>query len=460
LFCNGPIAVDDTATTDEDVAVIIDVLANDIANNNEITGPIIVTQPENGMVVVNPDSTVTYTPDLNFTGMDTFTYAICNANMPMQCDTAQVIITVNPVNDPPVAVNDEAYTNEDVPVSIDVLDNDSDPDSPLRTPTIVDNPSNGTASVNPLDSTVLYTPAFGFVGVDSFTYSICDDELPPLCDTATVIVYVAGSTDTVIYEIPPDLPFELCVSAWIEFEGIVDTLKVCGMPAHGMITIIDTCFEYTPDPGYMGEDTICVVACDVDGVCDTNIVVALIELPLPVRWLSFEVVSTTSGAVLRWVTSDETNNAGFEVERSLDGIHFSKIGSVASVHNAQNGQSYTFIDSNPYNGINYYRIRQNDFDGKSYYSVVRTIHLISEKLNAIAWPNPSQGELTFEIQNASASQLEIRLYNLSGKIVYKDVIHNESSYSKIAVSLDGPGMYTAVIDSGSDRITKRIAVIK
>ena len=77
----------------------------------------------------NADGTVTYTPDANFNGTDTFEYEVCDDDG--ACDIATVTITVADVNDPPVAVDDSDTTPEDTPVTIPVLDNDSDVDGAL-----------------------------------------------------------------------------------------------------------------------------------------------------------------------------------------------------------------------------------------------------------------------------------------------------------------------------------------
>ena len=86
---------------------------------------------------------VTYTPDPNFNGTDTFTYQVCDDDG--NCDTATVTVTVNDVNDPPVANDDSATTDEDTPVTIDILDNDTDIDGTIDPTSVteVSGPSNG-----------------------------------------------------------------------------------------------------------------------------------------------------------------------------------------------------------------------------------------------------------------------------------------------------------------------------
>ncbi len=361
-----PDAADDSGATSEDTPVNVDVLGNDSDPDSPLGIPDIIDGPSNGSASVNGDSTVTYTPDENFVGVDSFTYAICDdgtpalcdtatvvvtvnpvidtvyysipedstvttcadslttftdpatdistcndpsdgalavngtcvtytpaqdfngmdtfcvvvcdPNDPLLCDTTIVIVTVNPVNDPPVAEDDSAATSEDTPVNVDVLGNDSDPDSPLGIPDIIDGPSNGSASVNG-DSTVTYTPDENFVGVDSFTYAICDDGMPSLCDTATVVVTVNPVIDTVYYSIPEDSTVTTCADSLTTFTDPATSIAVCDDPSNGNTNISGTCITYMPDPDWSGIDTFCVIGCDPNGICDTTIVIVTVECP-------------------------------------------------------------------------------------------------------------------------------------------------------------------------------------
>ena len=113
---NAPVAVDDADTTLEDTGITVNVLANDSDPDGDTIQVGSVTDGANGTVVDNGDGTVTYTPDANFNGTDSFTYrAYDGADY---SDPATVTITVKPVNDAPVAVNDAATTPQDTPVII------------------------------------------------------------------------------------------------------------------------------------------------------------------------------------------------------------------------------------------------------------------------------------------------------------------------------------------------------
>ena len=107
-------------------------------------------------------------------------------------DETIVAVTVLPQdaeNQAPTANNDIAETTMNESVTIFVLANDSDPENGVLTiQPIETQPENGTVEI--VDGTIVYTPNEGFTGVDTFTYTICDDAVPPLCDEAIVAVAV------------------------------------------------------------------------------------------------------------------------------------------------------------------------------------------------------------------------------------------------------------------------------
>ncbi|PIE16616.1 MAG: hypothetical protein CSA68_01705 [Rhodobacterales bacterium] len=187
----APVANDDTATTDEDTPVIIDVLANDTDPNGDTLSVIGTPTALHGTVTVNPDGTLEYTPDADYNGDDTITYEISDGNG--GTDTAEVAVTINPVNDDPVAVDDSDTTALNTPVTIDVLANDTDVDgdtlSIVGTPTSPD----GTVEVN-ADGTITFTPNDGFTGDATIDYEITDGNGGS--DAAIVTVTVeAGNSD-------------------------------------------------------------------------------------------------------------------------------------------------------------------------------------------------------------------------------------------------------------------------
>jgi len=193
-----PIAVDDVATTEENSSVSIDVLANDSdLDGDEVSFQGIPSSTASGGLVSLNGGTIVYAPVVNFVGTDSFSYTIGDGNGGIS--SATVTVTVESVNEAPIASDDTATTTEGLPVSIRVLDNDSDPDGVvIELNTFVRTTANGGTIArenngtpgNLTDDSLVYTPANGFTGTDSFRYTISDAQDT---DTATVIVTVLES---------------------------------------------------------------------------------------------------------------------------------------------------------------------------------------------------------------------------------------------------------------------------
>ena len=171
---SAPVALDDTAETDANTAVAIDVKANDTDADGDALSVTDATDGSNGVTVLNPDGTVTYTPSSGFSGSDSFTYVIGDGKG--GSDSATVTVEVQPVlpvNTAPDARNDVATTDENSVVTIDVLANDDDVDGDPLNVTGVGAAAHGAAILNS-NGTISYTPAADYSGSDSFTYSVSD----------------------------------------------------------------------------------------------------------------------------------------------------------------------------------------------------------------------------------------------------------------------------------------------
>ena len=171
-----PIATNDTYAAVEDTLLVVSapgVLANDFdADTNALTA-VLVAYPTNGILVLNANGGFLYTPATNFTGVDHFTYKANDGAADSGIGT--VTITVAPVNDPPVAVNDAAATTMNTPVVLSVLANDSDVDGGALVITAFTQGTNGSVADNG-NGTLTYTPNFNYTGSDSFKYTITDGQ--------------------------------------------------------------------------------------------------------------------------------------------------------------------------------------------------------------------------------------------------------------------------------------------
>jgi len=188
----APATDDRSFSTDEDTALNVNAADGLLKNSTDpesdalLVDTTVGTAPTKGSVVLSADGSFVYTPNANLNGSDSFTYRVSDGKTYSSYKT--VTITINPVDDAPVAVNDTATTAEDTPVDIDVLLNDTDVDGGTKSVSSFTNGSNGSVSKN-LDGTLKYTPNANFNGSDSFTYTLNGGS------TATVTVTVTPVDD-------------------------------------------------------------------------------------------------------------------------------------------------------------------------------------------------------------------------------------------------------------------------
>ncbi|WP_238593202.1 tandem-95 repeat protein, partial [Vibrio parahaemolyticus] len=185
---DAPNAKNDVITTEEDTAVTIDVLVND----SDVEGDVLSIQSasvpsEQGSVDI-VDGKLVFTPAENFNGEATITYIVTDGDL---TDEAKVSVTVTPVNDSPVAVDDTVSTQEDTVVTIDVLPNDSDVDGDKLSIQSASVPKEqGTVEV--VNGKLVFTPAENFNGDVEITYTVTDGQLT---DEAKVTVTVNPVND-------------------------------------------------------------------------------------------------------------------------------------------------------------------------------------------------------------------------------------------------------------------------
>ncbi|MEM0962806.1 MAG: tandem-95 repeat protein [Bacteroidota bacterium] len=165
----APLASDDTAETDAGTAVFIDVLSNDSDADADQLSITSVTAPSEGTASI-ASGQVRYAPRVGFAGSDSFSYTISDGKGGTA--SASVQVTVRAVASGPLTDRDEVETDEDTPVTVDVLDNDVDPNGGTLTITAVSTPTFGTATTD--GQTVTYAPDPNVFGDDAFTYTVAN----------------------------------------------------------------------------------------------------------------------------------------------------------------------------------------------------------------------------------------------------------------------------------------------
>ncbi|MDF4710130.1 tandem-95 repeat protein [Vibrio parahaemolyticus] len=259
----------DSANVVEDTPTIISVLGNDtFESTDKVVSLDAENGPKNGTVIVNNDGTVTYTPDDNYVGEDTFTYIVTSGGV---SESAIVEVNVTPVNDAPVAKEDIATTQEDTAVTIDVLSNDSDVDGDKLSIESASVPKEqGTVEV--VNGKLVFTPAENFNGDAEITYTVTDGALT---DQATVNVTVNAANDTPVVEssiadqtLAEDFtPYTINLNTAFSDVDNVDgelSFSVSGN-SNIQVAIVNGIATFTPTADWNGKETITFTAKDPSG---------------------------------------------------------------------------------------------------------------------------------------------------------------------------------------------------
>ncbi|WP_411913081.1 tandem-95 repeat protein [Vibrio sp. Vb1574] len=270
-FTVAPVAdiVADKATVVEDTPTIIKVLGNDtFEGNDKVVSLDTNNGPANGTVSVNPDGSVTYTPNDNYHGTDSFTYIVTSGGV---SESTTVNVDVTPVNDAPVATNDNAVTDEDTPVTIDVLPNDTDIDGDTLRIDSASVPSDqGTVEI--VDGKLVFTPAENFHGDAEITYTVTDGSLT---DQATVNVTVNAVNDTPVVEsnladqtLAEDFtPYSIDLNTAFSDVDNVDgelSFSVSGN-SNIQVAIVNGIATFTPTADWNGSEALTFTATDPSG---------------------------------------------------------------------------------------------------------------------------------------------------------------------------------------------------
>ena len=265
-----PTANDDNFQTNEDNILDVDVSEGLLANDSDVDGGTLsinqspIVAPQQGNVLLNKDGSFIYTPNNNFQGFDTFDYQVINLSG--NTSIARANITINAINDAPQAINDNAETNSDTPLVINVIANDIDIDGDNITIVTASIASEfGAVTIDTNTNTLLYTPLTTFEGVATINYTIEDSSEQQSSATVDVAVNLISNPneDPVAvadsYTINEDVT--LTATSVLNNDSDPDggTLAVLTTPivnvSNGSLLLnSDGTFIYTPDVNYNGTD--------------------------------------------------------------------------------------------------------------------------------------------------------------------------------------------------------------
>ena len=329
---DAPAVSADSYSLDEDATLQVadpGVLNNDGDGEGDGLSAMLVTGPAHGTLTLNADGSFIYTPDANYHGADGFTY-IANDGL-VDSTVGTVVLTVDPVNDTPVATDDSYSTGEDTPLVIaapGVLGNDTDLDGDSLQVVLVTGPGQGTLALN-ANGSFTYTPASNANGSDSFSYKVSDASAES--NVATVTIAVAAVNDAPIavdetFTTNEDSALNVLAPGVLandtDPEGSALSAVLASGPSHGALTPnADGSFSYTPAANFSGTDSFTYRASDgalLSGVATVTItVVAVDDAPAAVDDTFTAIEGTLLNVAAPGVLANDTDADGDALSAAL-----------------------------------------------------------------------------------------------------------------------------------------------
>lgn len=183
---------------------------------------------------------------------------------------------------------------------------------------------------------------------------------------------------------------------------------------------------------------------------------------LPVELIDFNFKSSKSQVALHWQTATETNNAGFEIQRSTDGKNFQNLSFIEGKGTTHEQQDYVYEDKDLRSGqLYYYRLKQIDFDGQFEYSEIITARTAGKEIIGTFAPNPAvAGQTTLAYTTAEAGELLLSIFNIAGKEVLRQtpsVVSGTNSFDLDLSGLDA-GMLFVKMQQGQQMVYEKIVI--
>lgn len=266
----APLGTEDNYTIYQNIELVSSVSLNDSDADDDVLTYSIISYNGQGTITLNSDGSFSYMPDLDFVGIDTVVYNVCD---PEICVQTMTIINVLELNNVPTAVDDYFTTNDDDAISGNVGANDLNASTEALNYYITATTQNGIIEMAE-DGQFTYTPSLAFIGNDSAMYTVCNIYG---CDNGVVYFTVLDGNEAPVADNDA-----YTISEGQTIEGNVSTNDVdvddnelfytlVGTPALGTLSFSSNgSFTYAPFDGTYGLENLSYIVCDNDGACDTT----------------------------------------------------------------------------------------------------------------------------------------------------------------------------------------------
>ncbi|MDR6265897.1 Ig-like domain-containing protein [Roseobacter sp. N2S] len=434
-----PVAQAGTASGDEDTVISGSVAATDVDLDGLTFA--LETDGTNGTVLMNANGSYTYTPAADFNGSDSFTYTVSDGNG--GTDTQTVTITVDAVNDAPVAQAGTASGDEDTVISGSVAATDVDLDG--LTFALETDGTNGTVLMN-ANGSYTYTPAADFNGSDSFTYTVSDGNGGT--DTQTVTITVDAVNDAPVAQAgtasgDEDTVISGSVAATdVDLDGLTFALETDG--TNGTVLMnANGSYTYTPATDFNGSDSFTYTVSDGNGGTDTQTVT-----------ITIDAVNDAPVAQAATVTGDEDTVISGSVAATdvdLDGLTFAleTDGTNGTVLMNANG-SYTYTPATDFNGSDSFTYTVSDGNGGTDTQTV-TITVDAVNDTPVAQAGTASGDEDTVI-SGSVAATDVDLDGLTF------ALETDGTNGTVLMNANGSYTYTPAADfNGSDSFTYTVS---
>ena len=477
-----PVALDDNYQTQEDIQLNVDssngLLINDVNfdDSNLTVNTTPVSAPQNGSLVLAADGGFSYLPNTDFNGVDSFTYQVISGTG--LTNTANVNISVIPLNDVPVAVNDIATTNEDTQITVDVLANDTDSESDVLSIISV-NLENGTAVI--VNDKLDIKPALNFFGDITVTYTITDSINAPSSGTLMLTVLPINDAPIAVddrYSLGEDAVLRVLASSDnhllsndSDIEG--DTLTVNTTPVvnvntnnftvntkplsdvtNGSLTLnSDGSFTYIPNLNFNGIDSFTYQITDGNGgTAQASVTLAVAALNDVPEIIVNKIFTILEDANLTKLVGDIDNLLSGASDADGDSLSIN----TTPVSNVNNGSltliangAFSYIPSLNFNGTDSFTYEVVDGNGgKAQGNVTLTVSAVNDLPIAVSDAFSINEDIVLSILATDANNLLNNDSDADGDTLTVSLVSGTSN-GTLSLNSDGAFNYTPNLNFNS-----------
>ncbi len=456
VITNAPVANNGVLSTNEDTSGSSSVTATDSDVGDTLTYTKL-TDPLHGTISGFNSTTgaFTYTPAVNYTGSDSFTFKASDGTH--DSNTATISITVNPVNDAPVANNGSITINEDTPISSTLTS--SDIDGVSTTYVIFSGPAHGSISgFNVTTGDFTYTPSLNYNGSDSFMFRVNDGaansndaEISITVNPANDLPVANDDVYSTNEDTEVDVPVDGVLTNDIDAEGDGLTVMLIGSgTSNGTLTLHDDgSFEYVPDADFVGNDTFSYKAKDGTGNSNTATVTIIVN-----NTNDAPVVNPDSYSTNEDVTLNITDPGVLTNDHDVDADTLTLSVVDQPLHGdvtLNNDGSFSYVPDANYNGSDSFTYKANDGSVDSGEALVTiTVNPVNDAPTVSDDSNTTPKNTAFS-DNVTGADLDVPANTLTYSVV------TDVANGTLVLNADGSFTYTPDNNYvGSDSFTFKV----